>query len=91
MPNTPSTPSASQFHIFNCDKCNYTKVFTHFKVAQVKTIRRIHKKICKKAGRTVEPQTSEELMDKSEKKVEGKLRAASQQHHHTRLHEVIEP
>ena len=56
-----------QNHIFNCDECNYTKVFTHFKVAQVKTIRRIHKKICKKTGRTDCPPIAKELMDNSKK------------------------
>ncbi len=69
------------FHIFNCDKCNYTKVFTHFKVSQVKTIHRIHKKICKKTGRTEMPQRAADLMEKSDKQMEGRVRFSNEMSH----------
>ena len=80
-----------QNHIFNCDECNYTKKFTHFKVAQVKTIRRIHKKICKKTGRTEMPQISDELMDNSIKQCPNAKLVSEQRHTSDASTEFIEP
>ena len=86
------TNGHTAFHVFNCDKCNYTKVFTHFKVSQVKTIHRIHKKICKKTGRTEMPPTAEKLIENRDKQMESKVRFTKEMSHKEGEREItIEP